>query len=370
LQVEGNNLTLRRLYNLHHHPPPAPLIVYLPPFSSSSEFPSPPLPRFLQRYAVAVIQYRWAGSSPLRKKEDFSTPLHWPTPIHDTLFGYSWLVENLSPTKNGRRDVYVYGSYLGATLATSLALTESYSHHRMAIRGLAAFNGIYNWTMFLPDHRINMPTTTRSGKFKPAPQPPEGSTLSLLRQQLPVLFSSPANLFDPFVSPCLFFQTPGLLVPKSSSVIDLLSSVTSEAGSPTASPFTQPRRSSLVFPPRRSSLKIPESLFLFDTFPEPVPPGTERKPTADSLGRTRRRTGPKGNSFGLQANEIASLMRRSIDKVELKERRKWDEDFWDWETEAQRRVQVADVGFGNGTIELTQYGANMLQQWLQDQIHV
>jgi hypothetical protein len=274
--------------------------------------------------------------------------------------------------------MYVYGSYLGATLATSLALTETRTHQRMAVRGLIASNGIYNWTSFLPDHRINQPTKTKSGKIKPAPTVAEGSPLHLLSQQLPVLFKSPTNLFDVFASPCLFFQTAGMLVPKSftyseemSSMVDSLAGLSFPDSPLTLSAFKPPRRGSLVFPPRRSNLKIPEALFLYDTPPVPVVPATKRKSPSASMTTTaklKRKPKPKSNSFEWQATELAALMKRSIDKVELKERRKWDEDFEGWDTEAERRVRVRDAGVSNGAIELTLSGQELVRQWLKERI--
>jgi len=377
------------------------LIVYLPPFQSNGA-PPPPLPRPLQEHPVAVINYRWAGSTPLplpaiaagaagTEDEGPAATTRWPTPIHDTLFGYSWLVEHLAPERNGRRDVYVYGSQLGATLAASLALTENHSHQRMAVRGLAAFNGIYNWTMFLPDHRANQPTTTKSGRLIPAPQLSEGSPLAFYKRQLPALFSEASGLFDPFVSPCLFFHTPGLFVPKSfayseamASMVDSLASASEDGEPAMADPLTPSRKSPLIFPPRSSTLKIPETLLLYDTEAEALQTKSEeddaQKPTRKqartaaqrqaktTAQRTARGSKAKGNSFGLQASELAGLMRRSIEKVELKERRMWDDEFGDWDAEAERRVQVANCGLTDGSMELSTSGEELLGQWLRDRI--
>ncbi|KAI0450957.1 hypothetical protein F5B21DRAFT_408532 [Xylaria acuta] len=345
------------LHNLSKVSSSEPLLVYLPPFSTEAPASDlTQLPRFAQRHATAVIHYRWTDPFEEESVDDGASDgeeaiyrrFHprWPAPIHDTLKAYTWIVENLVPTNSGsaRRDIYVYGSYLGASLATSLALTEAHPHERMAVRGCVAYNGIYNWTMFLPDHPINKLPKSLSRNFLE-----EILTLSgdpdfhELKQMARELFNKPDDLFDPFASSCLFFHTPGLLVPPSfdesaippeSSLIDM--PWLPEEAVEQLMPLKQPRRSPLVFPPRKSTLKIPEMLLLHDTAP-PLPPSLMRR-------RQRRKKETHVNSFRTQAEALASLMRRSINKVELKERMKWDEDMHDYDDEADRRVQVHDVG--------------------------
>lgn len=153
------------------------------------------------------------------------TPLHWPTPIHDVLFGYSWICQNLQPKYPQRKDVYICGSYLGASLAAGLALSESYPHARMAVRGLLAYNGIYDWTTFLPDHPIHRPKgddriliEEQLDKLNrdldedggPAATSP---IIAHYQRRLEDLFGSPSGLFDSFASACLFFHTAGLFIP-------------------------------------------------------------------------------------------------------------------------------------------------------------
>ncbi|KAK7744707.1 hypothetical protein SLS62_010126 [Diatrype stigma] len=309
-----------------------------------------------------------------------TTPLHWPTPLHDAMQGYDWILKNLAPPEYKRRDVYTCGSYLGASLATSIALTESYPHEHMAVRGCVALNGIYNWTMFLPDHPINQPPKKNRSKNKGEddghrsndPKPPLGSSSSStlrpppdpavlkLKQQAGALFSQPDGLFDPFASPCLFFQTPGLLVPRTftepATAADYYRATMSMALedflSPddplTAEEFLRlvrpraPRRSAVAFPPWNSTLKIPEALLLHTAVPAPPP----------SLLRRRRRRAKARvdalatDSFRAQAEALARAMRRSVDK-ELKERRLWDPHLEGIPAdEATRRVQVSAVGAG------------------------
>lgn len=376
-------------------------MIYLPPYSTASgRGIYSELPLFCHGHPTAVIHYRWAGYSPFTgdgsdavsatKNPGPATPLYWPTPLHDVLQGYSWILENLAPQLYKRRDVYIFGSYLGASLATSLALTEARPHHRMAVRGCVAFNGVYNWTMFLPDHPINRAPKSRSSTSNILEEilgRPQDPGLLDLKQHAPALFKKPDNLFDPFASPCLFFHTPGLHVPRtftkpvdqdyaalsspspssspSSSLLPLSEFLSSQDLTPEAllSGLAQkpPRMSPLVFPPRKSTLKIPQTLLLHTTAPPPPP----------SLQRRRRRRTKKeapNNSFRTQANELAGVMRRSVDKIEMKERLRWDEDYEGWEDEAVRRVQVYDVGLGEEAFGLPRLGNGLVEAWLEDRL--
>lgn len=372
------------------------MVIYLPPFSSSAEDSLEKPPSFLDRFPTASIHYRWSETledinvtpTPTKTHEtgesngDAPPWLHWPTPIHDTLFGYEWIINNLPPSNTQRRDIYVYGTFLGASLGAALALTESHAHQRMAVRGLLAFNGIYNWTTFLPDHPVNKAKT--QGILDTPQREVAGTTFHFMKQQIPGLFKSPTNLFDPFASPVLFFHTAGLLVPGSftDSTVpsSLLRAIDALSGSDTAhaeeeptveTAFKAPRKGYLAFPPRQSSLKIPESLLLHET-PPPLSTGGLR------VGRRRRSlraaAAAKGeksgvNSFRAQAEELAGMMRRSVNKLELKERMKWDEDFDDWDHEAERRVRTADVGRSEGAgFDLSEHGQELAVSWLEERM--
>lgn len=344
---------LRSLFNLSHHSPSAALLVHLPPGPSRDGTPAPP-PDFLQDWPVASINYRW-GPAP---EGSFKK---WPTPVHDTAFAFAWLTSNLAPEK-GRRDMYVYGSHLGAGLATSLALTEAHTHAPFGVRGVVAYNGVYNWTMFLPDHRINGPKNS----LTPPPAPAEGSHLYHFDEQMPGLFDTPANLFDPFASPSLLFHNPGLLVPRSfgmsmadAAMIDALANKETDF----AIPLKQPRKSHMVFPPRKSTLKIPETLLLHDS--------PAAQPHKKDARRTRKRAAAvaaaaRGNTLEAHARELAELMRRSIEKVEVKERSKWDDEMDGWEDEVLRRVQTVDVGGETGSQEMGERAQEIAQEWLRD----
>lgn len=406
------------------------------------------MPRFLQRYPSATIHFRWpqrgqlaasstsndSGGEQHRGSSD--APLHWPTPIHDTLAGFDFLTRELAPPpdrRNGhsklqRRDVYVYGSFLGAGLAASLALTEAHANEPMAVRGLLAVNGVYNWTTFLPDHPLK---TTRQRLQKELGldlaeferREDTDRDIGMLKALLPRLFHQPGNLFDPFASPVLFFHTAGMMVPPSFTerwrpeyLSDTMSSSSSSSSSsdsgdidpydyvysdpedpPPPTPFPEaetttdteetnsdsdasagipddpsitmmapaPRRGYLAFPPRASSLKIPDTLLLHSTAPSlPDVP--------DTVVGQRRRTAVwkklrnAENSFASQAMGLAGLMRRSVNKLEVKERVRWDEDLEDPEGEAMRRVETRDIG-EEGLGQNTE-AEERARQWLEERL--
>ncbi|KAI1078070.1 hypothetical protein F5B20DRAFT_549091 [Whalleya microplaca] len=347
-----------------------PLLVYLPPYSTALADEVAPLPKFIKRQPTAVINYRWAGFSPAGVKglpvsvpnesgENEHSHLSWPAPIHDTLRAYSWIVDNLSPSTYTRRDIYVYGSYLGASLATSLALTETRPHHRFGVRGCIAYNGIYNWTMFLPDYHISEDPEPHSGDIlEQILSFPEESDCQELKQHAEGLFARPDNLFDPFASSCLFFRTPKLLIPPSfhASAIPSASSALTDSshasGAELLTPLKPPQKSYLVFPPRESTLKIPEMLFLHTTPPQ-LPPSQKEH---------------MGNNFRTHAEELAGMMRRSINKYEIMERGEWDDELEGWDGEAARRVQVCDVGPDPGDFDLPGEGDALATEWLEDHI--
>lgn len=249
-------------------------MIYLPPFSISQPGAAHPLPTFLQPYPTAVINYRWPGFPPehhtpsdvslMQGEARNPTPLHWPLALTDVTVSYQWLAENLFPDLDFLRDVYLYGSYLGATLAMSLALTESRPSGKFCIAGVAAYNGVYNWTDFLPGSKTRATYRPRAAKSaslaasKPVPGasskamssaaaspgcPAESSVVDVppssfaaLPPLIPALFNNPSNLFDPFASPCLFFRTSGMHVPASFNTNEPLSSPI--FSTPPASPGT------------------------------------------------------------------------------------------------------------------------------------
>ncbi|KAK4454007.1 hypothetical protein QBC34DRAFT_393993 [Podospora aff. communis PSN243] len=395
------------LHNTEEHSSTSPLVLWIPPFSFCDGYNPAELvpPQWLGELPTVTLNYRWTGLFTDPATVASSTPRQWPLPLHDVLFGYQWVRQHLAPADLARRDIYVYGSYLGASLAVSLALTESHAHEPMAIRGLIAYNGIYNWTTFLPDHPINKPPAPPKGRKRrplltlhdePDPEPKPASSspnpFHLLRQQSPLLFSTPANLFDPFASPTLFFHTSGLLVPPDfhSSALEqpapseFTSAVNALAsGEPLSPSLSQSqsetpleratRKAYLTFPPRKSTLQIPHALLLYDPPLTPVQPNTKSRKKSSTAKRKRP---AEPNSFHSQAMDLADAMTRSVDMLELRDRMKWDSTYEDPEVraqEAERRVSVVEVGRdaedgrdrGLGVLDLNERGEGVARRWLR-----
>ncbi|RDL37052.1 uncharacterized protein BP5553_04485 [Venustampulla echinocandica] len=409
----------------------SPLYIYLPPTGLHLRETHPAIPSFLlsPTNALARINYRWnqpppsprptsssstsstilpSPSPPLLTSHQSYANHPFPTPLHDTLHAYNFLTTSLLPSfapqlestsspykstfspdsayykppptpKTAQRPLIIYGSYLGGTLATSLALTESLSskHHAYSIAGLIVKNGIFDWTGIgtsLP------PESSSEESEKKPPSSPEQSlamradfhwdtkTLHALKMRL---FASPAGTFDAFASPVLFFRTSGLDVPATWPCLEpptttstahedttIMSTSLSSPPPPrssTSTPITThlastTQKAHLKFPPRDSGLKIPRTLLL--TTSPPAPPTPYLRPQSPSLKRKptpKSRSKAKAKSDSItpetQAYELESLMRRSLTLHEFKDRREWDEAF-DAETDASERVEVYELKRG------------------------
>jgi hypothetical protein len=314
--------------------------------------------------------------------------------VHDTLQAYTWLLNTylpplfpdpppppsgFYPIKPIQRPLLIYGSYLGGTLATSLALTESHTsaNQRTKIHSLVVHNGIFDWT---PISTTPDPVLFNKSSISPYISTPDlysqkpwtTDTLHSLKTRL---FPSPSQTFDAFASPILLFRRPGIEVPQrwpipapppkseSSSSPD---SPTEELpvppsledfpsppddpedydmGSPPSNlwddepeehphePLVTSRKTHLVFPPPNSALKLPRSLFLYSKSPLP-----------DSI-RDDDRTDEKFEVFREQAEEMQKVMQRSIKMHELRDRIRWDDEC-DPDAIAGERVSVKGVGWG------------------------
>ncbi|TFA97624.1 hypothetical protein CCMA1212_010617 [Trichoderma ghanense] len=367
------------LYNVDEFSPPKALIVHLP---SQPDSPNGvrQLPEFLYDRPVASINYRWATERPRAASQDddhLDDSVDWPVPIHDVAFAYRWIADALKPPAIGRGGIYVYGSHLGAGLAMSLSLTESHPHKRFAVRGVAAYNGVYNWTMFLPGHKVRGAKSPRDA-LRALRRENGNLRLDALGDRLVALFQEPHNLFDPFASPSLFFHNPGLAIPESFYASPALASLVSAMKgqhdvSEEEETLGASRRSHLAFPPRASTLKIPETLLLHDA-PSKSPlhhhhhhPDDHRhdcRTKRDSTTKSRSGVVDTRHTFMAQAAEMASFMRRSIGMVELKERARWDEDAHKMAREPERRVRVVEVGQEGEELGLNDAGQQAVLDWL------
>ena len=293
-----------------------------------------------------------------------------------------------------------------------------------------AFNGIFNWTTLLPHHPNNRLMLDDLLDIDSLDE--IDKDVRLMKELIPSHFHQPANLFDPFASPILFFHTAGMLVPPSFTerslpnlshgfvdAEDQLSARSSTAdaedlydgaylysdpedpppptpyedmetdmepdpgtedtntdtsssaeSSPPPSKPKPPRRGYVAFPPRASSLKIPDTLLMHTTSPPgPVVPGSVQG-QQQRLALWKRLKSAE-NSFGTQALGLAGLMRRSVNLYELRERAMWDIEFAGWDTEALRRVQVHDVGpadRGAGGFGLGRQGEEIAGRWLKSRL--
>ncbi|OKL61451.1 hypothetical protein UA08_03479 [Talaromyces atroroseus] len=185
------------------------------------------------------VGYTYAGARTAAEDKDKdknrNRVLHrYPTPVHDTLAGLDWILRTLRPEQ-----LFVFGSNIGGSLATMLALTESEHIH-----AIAAHEPVCDWTglddyctidqrlsetesgannnqgedMSLKDieqkqryfvcQPVQKKQTLRQRK-KTAP-----SDLVPLLQTREYLFNTPSKYFDAFASPMLFLRSAGKDVPK------------------------------------------------------------------------------------------------------------------------------------------------------------
>lgn len=174
--------------------------------------------------AATVVEVRYRLSKQLR----------WPNPIHDVLFGYDWILQNLVPhravIRPGRSPLHdvrigVFGELIGGGLAAMLALTEC---HTTGPRIAAAVlnEPVVDWVF--PEHpnaesaseedQVHRSSPKKSSSRSPRPSSFLVNTGGMfsptgLLQARRTLFQKPENYFDPFASPTLFFRSPGVPIP-------------------------------------------------------------------------------------------------------------------------------------------------------------
>lgn len=195
-----------------------------------------------------------SGATIARVNYRASAQHQFPTPVHDVLLGYDWVVENLLQDGYSRPvigKVGVCGELVGGSLSVMLALTEC-RLGESRISAASINNAIVDWVF--PD---DLPTVSEAELSEPAapeetallaeedpmavlsrsePDPlilkqkrsakpptawqlhgdnPSIPTLTLSAER-DVLFRRPEDYFDRFVSPIHFFRSPHgmLLYPK------------------------------------------------------------------------------------------------------------------------------------------------------------
>ncbi|KAI4126927.1 MAG: hypothetical protein LQ347_004803 [Umbilicaria vellea] len=255
--------------------PASPIILYLPPWPSLDEPLDPPIAT-----AISVLNYV-ANATTVQINYRASSTLPFPTPVHDVLAGYDWVLKNLiqgpSSWHNPPRPpplVGICGEVMGGSLATMLALTECRSQKPGGICAAALGNPIADWTfpvaetphqapdrVDLPDTRNQAgepPSRKRSAvKLRPIDSWTEFANSETLSAQALIsardtFFTKPEKWFDPFASPLLFFRTASTEIP------------TLEAPDPgsdrpldLATLPVKKRKARRRYPPLHSDLKLP-----------------------------------------------------------------------------------------------------------------
>jgi acetyl esterase/lipase len=239
---------------LHGPKPSSPVLVFLPagpivPDSSEEEDLVISLLRETTAATIARINYRASSTH------------QYPTPVHDVLFGFDWIKENLLRDEFNRpylARLGVCGELVGGSLATMLALTEC-RLGESRIGAAAVNNPIVDWvfpdelpvvdpaelpeplapdeTAFPADADI-MASPQTVAETKPArksrkrtPKPPpltawrrysDNKTLPTLTlsAERDVLFRKPDDCLDRFASTIHFFRSPHaqLLLPQQDDV--------------------------------------------------------------------------------------------------------------------------------------------------------
>ncbi|PVH78441.1 hypothetical protein DL98DRAFT_656150 [Cadophora sp. DSE1049] len=390
--------------------PSNPLVIHLPPTGTHLRSTHPAIPPYLltPNTTLASINYHWNipssstnSSLPKPLSSNLSYAHHpFPTPLHDILAGYTFLLSTLLPryspqspsssptatnsnsSHNTRQSLYaptrplpiqrpivIYGSFLGGTLATSLALTENFTSRSLPTKviGLITKNAVFDWTDVatspppppLPNDSSSEPELDSNSRLGQS-NPEDGWDSNILHELKKQLFASPASAFDSFASPTLFFRTSGLAIPQTwvteedsstdSSTANSLSPSEAEDHWPSEegdlSPVTpalneksssdspsiasnqdavadlakrisklyiEPpsRPAHLKFPPSSSpNLKIPFSLFMYTSSPSPPSPSSsltfKSSPKTKPKPKSQKKTHPSSSSDAEGATSPAS----------------------------------------------------------------
>lgn len=151
----------------------------------------------------------------------------YPTPIHDTLAGFDWILQNLEPER-----LCVFGTHIGGSLSLMLALTEPKTVHAVAARepicdwteldeyclieeeaeeAVAAGGGDDEVTEEAQVQLQQVRGTSRTNTAQRRAAPPDLVRLLEAREEF---FHTPERYFDAFASPILFLRSAGKGVPR------------------------------------------------------------------------------------------------------------------------------------------------------------
>ncbi|KAJ9667338.1 hypothetical protein H2201_002539 [Coniosporium apollinis] len=269
-------------HNSIHHPltttrsAHAPIIIYLPPgpvlisSSASGTVPDASIASTLSSATSAtVVQLNYRLSSAHQ----------YPTPIHDVLIGYDWIVRHLAPSWVSRHGatnrekvlkIGVRGSLVGGSLATMLALTECRLGGSRIVAA-AVSEPVVDWVFPSPARGVvdtdteddePGPGLRKQRKAKLAPSHVQHanspvlptSTLLAARDRF---FRNQDAYLDPFASPLLFFRTPGVAPAPVLTSFSPSSASSSSSGEEAEVAAPPPRKSPRVYPPTGSGLQLP-----------------------------------------------------------------------------------------------------------------
>ncbi|KAF2788784.1 alpha/beta-hydrolase [Melanomma pulvis-pyrius CBS 109.77] len=362
----------------------SPILIYLPS--------GPVLPDYSDEEGRVISALAAStGATIARINYRASLEHQFPTPYHDVLFGYDWILENLleheSSTKARKPQparLGICGELVGGSLATMLALTECQRGENRIVA--AAVNSpIVDWvfpddlpvlppselpepfapeeTQFPADQDLmtwwtredrQEPTPAIQKRQKRAPKPPPPTSWQLysdnetiptltLSGERDVLFRKPEDYFDRFASPIHFFRSPHgyLTYPHGEDII-----ASSSPSEQPKDPFDWETRMSIDhFESFDDSSTTPElpTLARCRAYARIYPPSG----TSLSLPQWHITTGTQSPLLD-QASELTKMVRRSIARQTL--RTNTQRDLWHdpaekakYETYAEQRVQWNEV---------------------------
>ena len=256
--------------------PTSPLILFLPTAPHAAETSG------VQDEKIIATLSAASNATIVRVNYRADDGVRYPTPVHDVLAGYDYVKERFAldscTTRSGRvkkaqLKMGVCGQLVGGSLAAMLGLTESHlAQDRIA--AMAINCPITDW--LFPEQQMSIEDalgnnaedtnghisekTVRKKRTRKANLPsweayneePDNLHTRDLYDLREVLFSKPANYFDPFASPIHFFRSPSVNVPVDPTLIN-------EDEDPLSAllPHPKPRKAHRTFPPSNSTLILP-----------------------------------------------------------------------------------------------------------------
>lgn len=350
--------------------PSSPVILYLPTGPVGTE------PASIDDDQVIAALSAASNATIVRVNYRLGKGLRYPTPIHDVLAAFDWVKGNLSTantsTAHRGRSIRsmsrygVCGQLVGGSLATMLALTES-RLGESRIAAAAVSNPIVDWVF--PEEAEEAELTSTGDSFERSYNSMKAmatssrkakklstswktykddeilscdSLLSARRQ----LFRKPANYFDSFASPILFFRSPGADVPRDENVFH----ETDDDETDVSSSATARRKAYKAFPPTASSLILPDMRI---SVGEETPLYDQGEELVKLLRRSvmRIREGRAGNQAMLDRFEQEELDEKRKNVLALEEAEQRIEfhmpgriSIWGSPVEPQWRNDVMEVG--------------------------